>query len=201
MNRQTRLGSCIAAAVCTLTLSACSIPICEQPLSDDASSKPDERLIGTWELDMTALNARMGAPEEAQKTMRYTVESLKETPGRMIGIGGEGESQQRVTLYATHLAMHDYLSYGPLNRDAKTNWAIMFYQMQDADQGNLYLMDGPYVRGAIERRELPGRVESEGGSVRGILITATNEELRTFLKRHSPRCFDLKAPIACKRVK
>jgi hypothetical protein len=189
----------LALAFFTLALSACSIPISEQPLSDDASSKLDERLIGTWELDLTALNAKMGAGADADKTARFTVENVRETPGKLIAVAGE--NQEKATLYATHFAMHDYLSYGPMSRDDGKNWVIMFYQLQDADHGNLYLMDTQYLIDVIGRSELPGRVESEGGGVRSVLITATNDELRAFLKRHSPKCFDMKAPIACTRVK
>jgi hypothetical protein len=201
MHGPARWSCCLVLTMAALGLTGCPIPVSQVPLSDAASSKIDERLIGTWELDLAAFQKKYADGEGAEKTARYTIERVKDQPGTLLATGGSGEAKETVTLYVTHLAMHDYFSFGPINKEEKKHWTIQLYQMQDADHGNVYLMDEKYVAGAIDRGELPGVVERSGGGIRSILISATHDELTTFLKRHSPRCFDLKTPIACKRVK
>lgn len=190
-------GRWIFVIATCLSLSACSIPISEQPLTSEMPSPLDERVIGTWEIDMTPLG-------DKEKNNQVVVRRMKDDAQWLEVIGlsdGEEQGEQSSTLIACHHAMHDYLSYGPFRKHEKKGYAICLYEFDDADHGRLYLLDSDYVVDAIERGLIAGHVSREGARISGVILSAPPEELRQFLTKHSPTCFATKHPMVARRVK
>jgi hypothetical protein len=181
-------------------LAGCRVPISEQPLTTEMPSPIDERLIGTWEVDMSPVGDGGGEKQIAT----YIVRRHKDDPRRLEVVGlqdGVEQTAEATTLVTCHYAMHDYLSLGPMNKEAASGYAVCTYRLDDADHGNVYLMDADYMIDAIDRGLVAGEVSRDGPRVTGIGIRATPDELRRFIARHSPDCFAMKTPLAARRVK
>lgn len=189
----------LVIAACVL-LTACRLPVSECPLTTEMPSPVDERLIGKWEVDMSPLHDPGGEKQLAT----YIVRRMKDDPKQLEIVGlqdGVEQTADATRLVACHFAMHDYLNVGPLNKEAKAGYAICHYRLDDADHGQLYLMDGDYVIDAVERGLVPGDIGRDGARVTSIAIKASPEDLRRFIEKHSPDCFAMKQPLAARRLK
>ena len=189
----------LVIAACVL-FTACRLPVSQHPLTTAMPSPIDERLIGKWEVDMSPLHDPGGEKQLAI----YIVRRLKDDPRQLEIVGmqdGVEQTADATRLIACHFAMHDYLSVGPLNKEAKASYAICHYRFEDDDHGQLYLMDSDYVVDAIDRGLVPGEVSRDGVRITSVAIKTSPEELRRFIEKHSPDCFAMKQPLAARRVK
>jgi hypothetical protein len=199
MTQLLRLTAIVSLAAACLAVSACRIPISEHPLTSEMPAV-DERLIGTWEVDMSPL----AEPGEEKKLSTVIVRRLKDDAERLQAVGLENGKEQTdgATLLVTcHSAMHDYVSIGPMNKGEGKGYTICHYRLDDADRGSVYLMDSDYMIDAIDRRLISGEVSRDGVRITGVVIKAKPDELRRFLAKHSPECFAIKTPLAARRVK
>ncbi len=204
MIRIVRNSSLVLFALGAMLLSACRIPLSEHPLSDEASSKIDERLIGTWELDLSAINPKIGKKADEKNTAAYRVERVEGKPNSLISrIWADGKAgDEAYFVHTTHLAMHDFLTWGAIQSEEAKPFAICLYELTDADHGKLYVMNDAFLIDLIERGKTPGKTDRDGGgNVAGIMLTGDQKQLRKLLQRHGVDCFDMENPIICRRVK
>jgi hypothetical protein len=97
--------------------------------------------------------------------------------------------------------MHDYLSIGPMNKEAGATYTICTYRLDDEDHGNLYLLDSDYMIDAIDRGLIAGEISRDGARVTSIVLRAPPADLRRFIAKHAPECFATKTPMAARRMK
>ena len=190
----------VLSGVC-LTLSACTIPLSENPLSNKSNSEIDERLIGTWEVDMQPVHEKLGN-DGGDRFVRYRIERREEEGDelRCVYLGDEDEDKNSFPFYTTHLAMHDYFSIATQFQNDQQFYAICRYEFTGKDSGHVYLMDHPFVIEQIENGKIKGKVDHDGERIVGVRLQADGEKLQEFVVRHGEKVFDLNHPLPCKRV-
>jgi len=190
----------IALAAAGLLLTGCPIPLSQHPLSDDAHSTVDERLLGVWEVDLRAVNQKFANKKGKPKAF-YAIERVEDNDNllRCTELRDGKPADESWPLRATHLAMHDYLSL-PDDGEGDKPFVILRYELTDADRGKLYLMDGEFVADQIERGKIRGKVVRDDGKIRSVLLAADTKTLRDFVHRNGADAFDLEHPMPCKRI-
>lgn len=190
-----RIAPAALIAVLAVSLSACRIPLSEQPLSDETTSRVDERLLGTWQIDMEPLRSKVSLSEDV-KSVRYTVRRA-EGKENMLAVVESSNEEKTMPAFTVHFAMHDYLSWGGKEGGP---YLILRYEFDDDDRARLFVLDEGIIIDAIESGRLPGQVERDDVQVKSIVIKASTEQLRDFIHRHGESCFDMKTAIPAQRV-
>lgn len=195
--RLCHLLSAAAMAACFAAL-GCSIPVSENPLTDEKTSTLDGRLIGYWRY-VPKKKGDTGPPP-------YVIGRLKDKPNvlEMTWVELDGEGHVTVTqspLYATKIGEEHYLSISTQERDPdkrKSAFLITRYELDD-DTCRLYCMEPEQIVAAIEGGKLKGVVKrskrkegadpNEPTNYEEIRITAEPKELAEFLKGQGKTCF------------
>lgn len=190
-----------SAGVC-LFLTGCPIPVSKMPLSDEANSKIDQRLIGDWEVDVRRVHEKLGN-KDVPPTDRWRFEKSDkgEHELRCINLPNEENEGGALPFYTTHFAMHDYFSLASRVGDDREFYVICRYEFDDENNGKFYLMDEQFIIEQIDAGKIGGKIDSNGGDVQGVMLDVDTEELREFVRRHGDKVFDLEHPLACKRIK
>lgn len=168
-------------------------------------SKVDERLLGEWEVDLRPLNEKLHNAD-GEATGDFVVQRAEKKTNTLHCRHLSGDKHEPeddpLPIYATHVAMHDFLSFGGLGGQSKELFAICMYWFDDADHAKLYLMKQSYVVEQIEAKRITGEVKrGNDGSVQLVGLSAAPDELQKFLQRAGTDAFDMEHPLACKRVK
>ena len=187
-------------AVGCLFLTACRIPLSKVPLSDATNSKTDERLVGSWEVDIHRVHEILGNEDE-NGTVRYRVERAdgKENTMQSVYLRDDDKEDDPLPLYTTNIGMHDYLSLAS-RAGASELYCVCRYELMDDNNGKLYLMDDAFVVDQIESGKVSGKVDRDDGEIKGVMLDLKPQALREFLLRHGDKVFDLQHPLACKRI-
>ena len=185
MRKVMRNTALLATAAMTLTIAAC-VPESRHPLSDEKTSKIDEQLIGKW-IDED------GDPD--------TVVLFKPRKGakNTFEASGLGEPDEKPGIFfTTKINSRRYLSFeGEDEKTDRKRYAICWYEYADPDTVKIYLLDEKAIEKAIVAKELAGEIR---GTNKEVFITASPDDLAKYLKKHGPKCFDLK-PLVYKRHK
>jgi len=200
--------SVVAAALTGLALAnaSCTMVVSEHPLSDEKTSKLDERAIGFWEI----------VPEEKDKEKpraQFAVGRVKEKKNSLEMVALELHKDQvqvkRFPVYTTVLDNRRYLSWG--NAEEKDpGFFILHYKFADEKTVHLYELNPDFVGDAIQRGELAGnavrREESKdpkdaGPKYKSVLITAESKEIAAFVKKNAAKCFEMDRHGTLKRIK
>ena len=191
----------LSAGACLL-MTGCPIPLSTHPLSDETSSEIDQRLIGTWEIDVRHVHEKLGN-KEGDPTATYHLErtDASKTTLQCAYQRGEGQADASLPFYTTHLGMHDYFSLASRVGDNGKFYVICRYELDDDNNGRFYLMDEHFIIEQIESGKIAGQVDRNDGGVQGVRLDADSEKLRELVRRHGDKVFDMKHPLACKRVK
>jgi len=194
----------LAAAIGLALFAGCELPVSVHPLSDEATSTFDERLIGTWEMVPPA--EQTPGPNDAPARFIY---------GRMAGkpnilecvtteLDGEGYAQvHRIPLYPCQLGKLHYLSaiMNPEEPKEKQVYLIMLYEMTGENELRYYLMNKDVIGPAIEREEIQGIVKKSDPDpnappqeqvkprYREVRLTAETKDLVAFLQRRGQAAF------------
>ena len=184
----------------SLLLTACRIPLSKIPLSDETNSRVDERLIGTWEIDVRRVQEILGN-KDSEPTARYRLERAKDHKNTLLCtyVNEGGEDDKPLPCFTTHLGMHDYLSLASRGVDSEF-YVICRYEVEGEDEGKLFLMSSEFVVEQIDSGKVTGKVDRDGDEIRGVMLGLKPDELREFILRHSDKAFDLEHPLACKRI-
>lgn len=181
----------------------CRVPLPDEPLSDESTSRIDERLLGEWEIDVRPLAGKIHSDDGLGKPARYQVTQAKGKQNTLRVESKDDGKQGFAWLYTTHLGMRDYLSWGPLNQEDKRLYLVCLYEFENENSGRLYLLSNAYMGAAIEDGKLAGearRADSGSEPFEEVHIKATREQLLEFIGRHSPGCFDRAKPLTCRKL-
>jgi hypothetical protein len=189
--------------VVLLVASGVSCVPCKHPLSDEKTSKLDERLIGEWRLydgDKPAADANpvfVGRVAGRDNTLEV-VQCDVDKDGHVV--------VERSPLYATEV---DSLRLVSMRRqgvkeDGESVYDVVLYEMPDKDTLNLYLMDDQVMGASIQKMDLPGTVKARNSlgatHYSMVNITASAEELRKFIEKTGKKCFSSEFTMTMKRV-
>lgn len=181
-------------------------PSSKNPLSDDATTAVDQRLVGWWE-------AIPKEGELAEADERFLIGRHGEDDRRMelgmLRLDEEGRLRvDRVEMRATTLDGSAYLS---LADGTQPGFMLVRYVVQDEDRIELHLLSEKVVVEAIESGALAGTIEvveraspeDPGITVskdRIITITASTPDLRSWVQANAEACFDPDTPVRYRRV-
>lgn len=157
------------------------------PVSDQETSKVDERLIGAWRLEDDAAI--------------WTIKKTVHTKNGMELELSEAGTTSRVLLFATTLSKRQYLSAKELGEDSqkdrKEAYDVYEYRFLDNDTVEARGMDPKAIIVAIENEELGGRIETIDGEKTPI-ITGEPGELARYIEAHADECFPEKSDNSLK---
>jgi len=176
---------------------------CKHPLSDEKSSKVDERLIGEWQFyrgdkpDADSAPVFVGKVKGSEATLE-AVQCDVDKEGHVV--------VERVPLYTTKVGSLFLISMArqEVKKDRETAYDVAMYEMPEKDTVNWYVMDDQVVGAAIEKKSLPGTVNAQ--TIFGkrhyadVKITASPEELRKFIEKIGKKCFLSELATTMKRV-
>ncbi|HLA83951.1 MAG TPA: hypothetical protein VJL29_04080 [Thermoguttaceae bacterium] len=183
---KTRMAG-IAVALCLLVMFGCSAVTSKHPLSDEKTSKPDTRLLGTWKGKTNEENGwRIVAhPKSENALMAFDL------PGKL--------DDSADLLLTTELGGKKYFSWGGRDsKSGKTHFFICRYEMPNESTLRLRFLSIDAIRKAITDKRLSGRVtvvtEKKAGKLdfeqrETVRITAEMDELRSFLEANGDACF------------
>jgi hypothetical protein len=180
-----------------ILVAALLLPSCiesENPLSDLATSKPDERLLGIWK------DVPKDAGEKQYWFLFIGKPPYKEgPPGLMtvVSVGNDGdnrlEARPGLHFFPTSLGRDNYANLvsdkKEVARGENPKWdkskvsgyQFCKYAVED-DKLTIWFMDENPVAEAINKGQLKGKVEEKGWlKLRSVTLTGTGRELSQFL--------------------
>lgn len=178
---RTRIALGFVAALCIV--SGC-VPS-KHPLSDEKTSKVDQRLVGRWVIE-----------GDEKKDSLMVVTQKEGQNGLEITSGDDGDEDSAVA-FATTIGDHHYLSAGDKEDDPEEiEYQIVLYEFADNDTLKVYSLDQQVIEKAIADGTLTGVVETkrEGFIFTHIertakMITDSPAYLKAFLKKRGKDCF------------
>ncbi|MGO8690881.1 MAG: hypothetical protein ACLQLG_14760 [Thermoguttaceae bacterium] len=143
------------------------------PLSDEKTSKLDERLIGTWQADKMVCRVKKSA--DAKNSLEAETKDENGT--------------SRALLFATTIKGKQYMTLFGLGKEAqkdrKEPYDIYQYRFVDNDTVEVRGMDPKVLRKAIAEKKLAGTSPKGDDPV----ITASSAELARYLEAHADECY------------
>ncbi len=143
------------------------------PLSDEKTSKIDERLIGTWQADKMVWRVKKSA--DAKNALEAEIKDENGT--------------SRALLFATTVKGKQYMTLMGLGKEAqkdrKEPYDIYQYRFVDNDTVEVRGMDGDVLRKAIAEKKLAGTTPKDAAPT----ITASSAEIARYLEAHADECY------------
>ena len=184
-----------------LATSGLSCVPCKHPLSDEKTSKLDERLIGEWRFYEKGKPSEDADPVyvgrlKGHDNVLEIVQCAVDKSGHVV--------VEHMPLYATSVGSLRLLSMprDGVKPDRETIYDIALYDMPDKDTLNWYVLDEDAITAAIKKKELAGAFTAEksafGRTRNAPRITASPEEMRKFIEKNGKKCF-LSEPVTMKR--
>lgn len=210
MNRASKLLALPAVVLTASVLLTGCIPESKAPLGDAATARPDASLMGLWQAKMDNGDVQyyhIGLePEKALDPKRTTPES-----GLMkfwlIGHGAENRQVSNpfgMQMFASTVGDGQYLNLvvpanGPPATPPVTYWFIK-YQV-DKETLTTWGMSWEGTAKVIEEGKLSGTIERDAeGKLKRVLLTASRDELQTYLKDNATTLFPPENKNVYKRV-
>jgi hypothetical protein len=211
MSRWPYLATSLALAVSA----GCELPVSVHPLSDEATSTFDDRLLGTWEIVPPAEQM----PEPGDARARFIFARFPAKPNILECVGteldGDGYAKvHRLPLYPCKFGELHYLSVimNPEEPKEKQVYLIMLYELKDDTEVRFHLLNKDVIGPAIERGDIAGEVtksdpdpnappaEQVKPKYRQIKITAEPKDLAAYLQRRGKAAFNMEQHFSQRRV-
>ncbi|HEV7223359.1 MAG TPA: hypothetical protein VGN42_11705 [Pirellulales bacterium] len=182
-----------AGLVSVLAAAAGCTPTSEQPLSDERSSKLDERLLGKWQSDQVPvrLTPNPGGPSFVE--IKGRAESA--TGLELIKLSKRSAAEEAMPFYTTQIGDDRYLTVDAGGAEAtpraeKTLYYILRYRFVDDDTVEFYAMDDKAIAQTIAKGELKGSyLGGNPSSAKCVVIADSPENIRRYLEKHGDECF------------
>jgi len=180
----------------------------QHPLSDEKTSKIDERLIGTWHLEDDPAGWQVTKSAHTENALELTV--TDPAAGRSL-------------LFTTTIKSKGYMSIKDMHEDAKkkpeaATYCIYQYVFLDNDTVQVRGMDPKVIEKAIGDKTLGGEIKLTKTKTRPILgifgkerivekrtpvITAAPQAIARYLEAHADECYpaEKEATLIWKRQK
>lgn len=179
----------IALVLTMLALSSTGCVWSVQPLSDAKTSKPDLRLIGTWEFE----------DKEEKQTHTVVVTKKKDAPNVLEASTIEDGKKETGELFCTKLGKDYYVSIGDKDDAGKMKYIIAKYDLKNDNTLAFSGLDAEFFAAAVGKKELKGSVKQE--IFKDVTLDETADNLKKFLEKHGQKCFTKEAEITLKRIK
>jgi hypothetical protein len=205
----------LATSLALAAFAGCELPVSVHPLSDEATSTFDERLLDTWEIVPPADQT----PEPGGVQPRYIFARFPAKPNILECVGTELDGDgyvkvHRLPLYPCKFGELHYLSaiLNPEEPKEKQAYLIMLYELKDDSELRFYLLNKDIIGPAIERGDIAGVVtksdpdpnappqEQVKPKYRQVKITAEPKELAAYLQRRGKAAFNLEQHFSQRRV-
>lgn len=211
----------LAAIMLAIACAGCdAIPMSQHPLSNDETSQLDEALFGHWDMfgEQQAV-AEEKPPTAGTEKDPPTTEPAPDPEGPpRIAIGKQADKERthemaivavqddgsieikRLPLHLTRVGEQRIISL-KMNPDAEqSDFAILRYEVINANRVLLYMLDSDFIAGAIQKGQLKGAVKNNSGNDNpnavkrrdSIRITASPQELKDFLAKNEKKAFAAK---------
>jgi hypothetical protein len=191
----------------TLLLPGCGGVECENPASDEAATKHDERLVGFWRLDHKASGMK---DDEVSGDAVFAVGRQRDERGPLalaIVILDKGVLQvEQVQLRATTIGTKPYVSMGgaPKADEKQGGWGVMRYDVPEEGTLRVLAMNEGEVAKDIQAGKIAGTVkeaklDNPGGTTM-VAVSATIDALRAYLASRGDAVFKADKPLVLKRV-
>lgn len=155
----------------------------QQPLSDEKSSKIDERLIGTWQIENDA-------------TATYYVKGSADTKNCLdVELKEKDKSGvSRARVFTTTVKTKNYMSTVDMDEKAKKEqkgaYFIHQYRFLDHDTLDLRFMAHDVLKKAMAEKLIAGKIEENGAT-----ITDSPERIKRYLEAHADECYPAKTDL------
>ena len=190
----------------TLLFAGCGGVECENPASDDATTKHDEHLVGFWKVDLKASGIK---DEDASGDALFAVGRQGDEKGPLViatVLLQKGVLQvQQAQLRATTIGTKPFVSVGGTQKEEKPRgWTVLRYDVPEEGTLRVLAMDEGEVAKDVKAGKLPGTVQEptkdSPGSSTMVAVTATVEALRAYLLDRGDAIFKSDKPLVLKRV-
>jgi hypothetical protein len=215
MSRRLYPAILLAMLLGVATFAGCELTVSVHPLSDEATSTLDDRLIGTWEMVRPAEQT----PGPSEVPPRFVYGKVAGKPNILecvtTELDGDGYAQvRRIPLYPCQLGELHYLSIAmhPEEPKEKQVYLIMLYELKDDSELRFYMLNKDVIGPAIEREDLAGIVtksdpdpnaplpEQVKPKYREVRITAEPKELAAYLQRRGKEAYYMAEYFTLRRV-
>lgn len=150
------------------------------PLSDEKTSRMDDRLLGTWQL----------APDSV-----WQVKKGADSPNGLEVEMRDANGTGRARLFTTTIKQEQYMSLADLDparkKDPRQAWQICQYRFLDNDTVVVRGMEPDALRQAIAHGNLAGTA----GKNRDPVITELPEGMTRYLEAHANKCYPSKTDL------
>lgn len=200
-------------------LAGCGGVYSEQPASDDASTKVDERLIGFWRVDLAA----SGEPDNGTGTRFVFVVGKRKPPETglellAVGLDKDGVfgDVTREALRATTIGGKPYASLQVMQKSAgntaeaeqakdESGWVILRYDVSEPGVLRVLGMDETAVKKDVTEKRIAGTApETKPGEAPAkdevINLSATTYALRAWLESRGDALFKTGKPFVLRRL-
>jgi len=208
MKPKTCLPLATLAAALLLVGSGCTVPVFDHPLTDDATSTVDGRLLGAWKPVATDESEKppfsmllVGLEPKAQNTLE------------LVTIEMDDENHIQIKQLKAYTAVLDMVHYVSIRaeEDGEVKYLVMMYRHGDGETVRAYMVKNQAIGAAIEAGEIKGIAQREkravgtpeppdGPRYTTLNITAETEELVAFIRKKGESLFDLDHPLTMRRV-
>jgi len=202
-----QVGVSLGLITWALVATGCALPGSKHPLSDEASSVVDDRLVGQWHMAEAKEDAKsdplqitIGRVPDHPNLLEVVVPTLDDSGFVQI---------KRWRLFPAKIGDHFYVSQfvEEKGKPDGSSYFIWHYEFKDETTAECRLFDGEFIAGAIERGELNGRFKrkqrgkdpNEALPLESVEITAETKDLAAFVAKHGPAAFT-KPSLEFKRI-
>jgi hypothetical protein len=179
----------IAVVMTLLALSSTGCVWSLKPLSDAKTSKPDLRLLGTWEFE----------DKEEKETHTVVVTKKKDAPNVLEASTVQDGKKETGELFCTKIGKDYFVSIGEKDDAGKIKYSIAKYDLKNDSTLSFSGFDAEFFAAAVGRKELKGTIKQE--VFKDVTLDDTADNLRKFLEKHGQKCFTKETDITLKRIK
>jgi hypothetical protein len=179
-------------AVAFLTLLLCIVGCVNtaRPLTDQKTSTPDLKLLGSWELT---------DPDKPDEPHAVTVTRKKDSTTVLHAVGKDGEKTEELDLFCTKVGDNLLLS-AQTEKDGKQVFAIAKYQLSGETSLKVWVLDVEFFAAAVKKKELKGTIKQQQFLV-DVSLDDTPENLRKFIEKNGAKCFSKEIELKVRKLK
>lgn len=169
------LALCAAAAVllALITVAGCT-PESKNPLPESDRIAPDGRLVGRW-------HANIRGADYIAEVMPVDALTLRVTLDETLPVGKNPETETAYLLRAYAVGSRTVLGLRQIEPKPGT-WRFAAFVFADPSRVTLLFMDDKVVRPVVNRAALAGLIRTRDPTFPDILLTASPEELDTYIR-------------------
>ncbi len=168
-----RLAVAVVAILAAFTSTGCVSSL--KPLSDEKTSKPDVRLLGTWELE----------DKDKMEKHAVVIQAKKGAPNVLEASATQDGEKETGDLLLTKIGNDHFVSIGDKDDKGVMRYTIAKYVLKDDSTLECWGLNADFFAKAVENKELKGTVKQE--LFKDVTLDDTPENLRKFLEKQGSK--------------